>query len=137
MPLSPAAVSIRRRVLAVDDEPDVTRLIKWALERSGRFQVEIENSATRAVESARRFQPELIVLDVMMPDMDGADVATALRADAKLREIPVVFLTAVVSEPGWQTELGTDEAAIRMLPKPFTADELVKRIDEEFAAAKK
>src|SRR2546423_7827085 len=97
----PANENQARRVLAVDDEPDVPRLVKWALERTGRYRVEVETTATDVVSAARRFRPELIILDVMMPEMDGADVAEALHADPDLRGIPVVFLTAAVSEPGW------------------------------------
>jgi CheY-like chemotaxis protein len=86
-----------KRILVVDDEPSVTRNLKLNLESGGGYDVFAENNATHALTAARIFRPDLILLDVMMPGMDGGDVAARLRADPLLRDTPVIFLTAIVS----------------------------------------
>ena len=87
-----------KRILIVDDEAALTHLLKINLERAGPYQVHIVNRGTEAVVAAREFQPDLVLLDVVMPDMDGAAVADQLQADPQLRQIPIVFLTAIVSK---------------------------------------
>jgi two-component system OmpR family response regulator len=86
-----------KRILVVDDEPSVTRNLKLNLESSGGYDVFAENDATNALTAARIFRPDLILLDVIMPGLDGGDVAARLRADPLLRDTPVIFLTALVS----------------------------------------
>jgi len=86
-----------KRILVVDDEPSVTRNLKLNLESSGGYDVFAENHATNALTAARIFRPDLVLLDVIMPGMDGGDVAARLRADPLLRDTPVIFLTALVS----------------------------------------
>src|SRR2546423_7483508 len=87
----------KKRILVVDDETSITRLLKMNLELIGNYEVREENSGARAIETAREFNPDLILLDVMMPDLDGGDVAAALKQDRALRKTPVVFLTAAVT----------------------------------------
>jgi two-component system, OmpR family, response regulator len=86
----------KKRILVVDDETSITRLLKLNLELIGNYEVREENSGAHALEAAREFKPDLVLLDVMMPDMDGGDVAAALKKDRDLRKTPVVFLTAAV-----------------------------------------
>ncbi len=86
----------KARILVVDDEPNFTRLLKRNLEETGVYEVGEENCSTQALVAAQAFQPDLIFLDVMMPHLDGGDVATQIRADAALKDIPIVFLTAIV-----------------------------------------
>src|SRR6266540_606550 len=86
-----------KRILVVDDEPSVTRNLKLNLEFDGAYDVFTENHATNTLTAARIFRPDLILLDVIMPDMDGGDVAARLQADPLLRNTPVIFLTAIVS----------------------------------------
>ena len=85
-----------KRILVVDDGPSITRLLKLNLEKSGFYTVREENLGARAIEAAREFRPDLILLDVMMPDLDGGDIAAALQDDPALKAIPIVFLTAAV-----------------------------------------
>src|SRR5437763_7718119 len=73
-----------RRVLVVDDDLNVTRLVKWALERSGRYSVESLNRAADAVAAARRHRPDLIILDVKMPEIEGPELAAMLRQQSDL-----------------------------------------------------
>ena len=86
-----------KRILVVDDEPSVTRNLKLNLESGGGYEVFGENQATNALTAARNVRPDLILLDVMMPGMDGGDVAARLRADPLFRDTPIIFLTAIVS----------------------------------------
>src|SRR5260221_13214586 len=86
-----------KRILIVDDESSFTHLLRLMLESTGNFQVEELNDSRRALEIARAFKPDIAFLDVVMPDVDGGDVATQLRADPEFAALPIVFLTAIVS----------------------------------------
>jgi len=118
-----------KRILVVDDEPGVTRSLKLNLESSGRYDVLGENRATNALSAARAFRPDLILLDVIMPDLDGGDVATRLRADPLLRDTPIIFLTAIVSnkETAGHEMLSGKET---FLAKPVDIGELEKTVEE-------
>jgi len=98
----------KKRILVVDDEPSITRLLKLNLEQTGNYEVREENLGAQALDAAREFKPDLVLLDVMMPDMDGGDVAAGLKQDPALRKTPVVFLTAAVKKE----ELGAPEGKI-------------------------
>jgi CheY-like chemotaxis protein len=85
------------RILVIDDELSFLRMLKLNLERTGRFEVYGEPGGGRALEAAKRYKPDLILLDVVMPDVDGETIAKQLKADPDLRGIPIVFLTATVT----------------------------------------
>ena len=122
-----------KRILFIDDEPSVTRTIKVNLERHGNYAVQTENVATRALATARHFHPDLIFLDVMMPELDGGHLAAQIASDQELKKTPVVFLTAMVS----REETTTNGAMIGghfFIAKPASLFALTKCI-EEFAAA--
>lgn len=88
----------RRRILLVDDEVAITRSLAMYLEEVGGYEVRVENVGSRALATARAFRPDMIFLDIVMPDADGGTLAADLRADARFRETPIVFLTALVSQ---------------------------------------
>jgi CheY-like chemotaxis protein len=118
-----------KKILFVDDEASLTRLVKANLERTGRFEVRTENQGANAIEAARQFRPDLIFLDVMMPDMSGADIAAALKEDPLLSTIPYVFLTAIVTRneiPATGSEIGGHF----FLAKPVKSVELIATIDK-------
>ena len=118
-----------KRILVVDDEPSVTRNLKLTLESSGGYEVLGENNATNTLSTARVFRPDLILLDVIMPGMDGGDVAARLRADPLLRDTPIVFLTALVSNEetdGHEMLSGAET----FLAKPVDIGELRKTLEE-------
>ena len=118
-----------KKILIVDDEPAFTRMMKLVLEKTGRFEVFFENCANQAVTTARACQPDLILLDVVMPEMDGGDVAANLQNDPILRGIPIVFLTALVG--GKESEAGpVTRAGFRFLGKLASDAELLKCIEE-------
>lgn len=87
-----------KRVLVVDDEPSLTRMVKFNLEQHSEYEVQEVNVATQVLGEARRFQPELVLLDVMMPGMDGGAVAAQLQEDPGLKKVPIVFLTAAAKK---------------------------------------
>lgn len=114
-----------KRILVVDDDPAIGRLAKLGLESSGAYGVFTENIGSRAVASARQCRPDLILLDIMMPGMDGSEVAAALHEDPELRRIKIVFLTALLSR-GEHTKSGKHS----VVGKPVTTHELVAIIEQ-------
>lgn len=84
----------RKRILIVDDEPETTRLLRLILERRRPYDVRVENDPTRALDVTRAFQPDLILLDIIMPELDGGDVAKLIRKDQSLQRVPIVFISA-------------------------------------------
>jgi CheY-like chemotaxis protein len=88
----------KKRILAVDDQPSNTRLVKLYLEQTNNYEVREENDARSALSAAEGFQPHLILLDVMMPGLDGGELAASIKASPHLKAVPIVFLTAVVTQ---------------------------------------
>ena len=88
----------KKRILAVDDQASNTRLLKLYLERTNDYVVREENDAMAALSAAEEFQPHLILLDVMMPGMDGGELAACFQANPKLKAVPIVFLTSAVTK---------------------------------------
>ena len=122
--------SHRRRVLIIDDEEEFTELLSMNLLRTGQFEIGIVNDATKAVDYARSFKPDIILLDIVMPGIDGGDVASQLRSDPALGNIPVVLVSALVSN----SEIGDDEIAQSgdriVLAKPVKMDKLLRIVDQ-------
>lgn len=117
-----------RRVLLVDDDADVLSIARFALERVGKLVVEGCTEGGEAVGHAQRFAPDLILLDVMMPGVDGPTTLRALRADPATAAIPVVFMTAKVQpqEVSRYRNLG----ALDVIIKPFAALTLASTLQE-------
>ena len=86
----------QKRILIIDDEPSITQLLRLNLEETGSYAVHTENAGAKAFDAARIFKPDLILLDVMMPGLDGGQVAAKLQSSPQLKSIPIVFLTAAV-----------------------------------------
>lgn len=107
----------KTRVLIVDDDPNLSRLAGMILENSGLYEVMIVNQATRALAAARQFQPAVMLFDVDMPEKTGGDLAREAAVDAQLRDIPILFLTGLVSreEAGAQQ---LESGGMRFLSKP-------------------
>jgi CheY-like chemotaxis protein len=93
----------RVKILVVDDERGFTRLLQVNLEATGEFEVRVENHSEDACKTAQEYQPDIILLDLVMPRMPGGNVRAQLEADAGLRGIPIVLLTGAVRP---QTGLG-------------------------------
>lgn len=110
------------RILYVEDDPDIQAVVRLSLESLGGFTVYVSNSGSEALQAAPEFAPELILLDVMMPDMDGPTTIQALREIPGMAEIPFVFLTAKTQPADTARYLGL--GALRVIPKPFDPTEL-------------
>lgn len=117
-----------QRILYVEDEPDIQAIARIALEAVGGFVVKTCSSGEQALSEAEGFAPDLIMLDVMMPGMDGPATLKALRQQPALAAVPVVFITAKVqaSEVAGYKDLG----AVDVIPKPFDPMRLASQVSE-------
>jgi CheY-like chemotaxis protein len=120
------------KILCVEDEPDIQAIARMALETVGGFTVETCISGKEAVEKAPGFGPDLILLDVMMPGMDGPETLLALRALPGFEALPVIFMTAkaMASEIQKYKDLG----ALDVIPKPFNPMTLSDQIKAIWSA---
>ncbi len=121
------------RVLIVDDDPDIQRLVSYNLKQAG-FEAAAAETGRKALEEVRRQPPDLIILDLMLPDIDGMEVCRTLRQRESSRRIPIVMLTARGEEIDRVIgfELGADDYVM----KPFSPRELVLRIKSIFRRMK-
>jgi two-component system phosphate regulon response regulator PhoB len=113
------------RILVVEDEPDILELVRFNLTQAG-WTVETASTGNEALASLRRSTPDLVVLDLMLPDVSGTEICRVMRADRALAEVPVVMLTARAEEIDRVVgfELGADD----YVTKPFSPRELVLRL---------
>jgi CheY-like chemotaxis protein len=118
----------KRRILIVDNDRNSTHLVKILLERTGRYLVLEENNPTEAHQSAQNFRPDLILLDIVMPETDGGEVAAQIQADPELQTTPIVFLTALVTKA--ETKAGLRIQGHPFLAKPISIPELINAIEE-------
>lgn len=109
----------KKRILVVDDKASDTRLVKLYLERTNEYVVQEENNAQAALSTGEAFHPHLILLDVMMPGMDGGNLAACFEASPKLKGVPIVFLTSLV------TKKEVDAGAGKIGTYPFLAKPVV------------
>lgn len=117
-----------KRIMYVEDEPDIRAVAELALAAVGGFEVALCESGEEALERAASFQPDLILLDVMMPRLDGPETLLALRAQPGLADIPVAFMTAKV-QPS-EIEAYKALGAIEVIAKPFDPMTLSERVRE-------
>jgi two-component system, OmpR family, response regulator len=110
------------RICYVEDDPDIQRIVRMSLERIGKMTVEVVSDSTKAVEAIQAFRPDLVMLDWMMPIMDGPAVFRKMREQEDLKTLPVVFMTAKAS-PKELDELRAMGAA-GTISKPFSPKDL-------------
>lgn len=120
----------KKKILVVDDEASLTRMLRRNLEATGKYEVKEENTGAQAYDSAKQFQPDMIILDVMMPDMDGGAVAAQIQDDENLKHIPIVFLTAIVQKEEAE-DTGSNIGGRIFLAKPVKLDDLITCIEKE------
>jgi CheY-like chemotaxis protein len=119
------------RVLVIDDEPDVRWLIRMSLERAG-HEVLAAEDGLRGIALAQKQRPAIIVLDLMMPVMDGYAVLAELAKDPRTASVPVVVLSARAIPD--EADRATSAGAVRFLEKPFDPDALAEQLDALLAA---
>jgi len=111
------------KVLVVDDEPEITEIVETFLSDAG-YQVMVENAPTKAVEKAQNFVPDVILLDIMMPGMDGYDICEELKKDTRFLTTPIIFLTGKDrnDDMGRSFKSGGD----MFIKKPFSCERLLE-----------
>jgi len=125
---------IKRKILIIDDEKGFTEMLKLNLESTGNYDVRVENDASLAIPTALSFRPDLILLDIIMPSMEGPDVAIEVKNNEHLQDTPIVFLTATVTKE----EVDAQEGKIGGHPfvaKPSTLSVLLNSIEENLIKA--
>ncbi len=121
-----------RRVLLIDDEASFTRMVKLNLEATGKYAVRVVNESPKSQQVANEFKPEIILLDVVMPEADGGDVAIQLRQHAITQDTPIIFVSAMVS----RKESGSgfyESGGEHFLAKPVSTELLPSSIDSVLA----
>lgn len=117
----------KKRIVIIDDDVSLSSMSKVMLEEIGHYEVEVCNRGAEALEVIRAKKPDLILLDVVMPDVDGPEVAGQLRADRELSAIPVIFMTSLVSsEEAHEPAIG----GYPFISKPISGEALVKRVHD-------
>ncbi len=119
-----------KRILCIDDDPDILAIAKVSLEAQGRYEVTLCTDSRQAVKTAREAKPNLILLDMMMPEMDGISVIKALQLDRATRDIPVMFMTAKTKDS--DISIYMDMGATGVIAKPFDAVDLPQQVDLMF-----
>jgi CheY-like chemotaxis protein len=126
-------MNAKKRILVVDDDKPLANMVKMNLEGTGDYEVCIENHSTLALQTARNFKPDLILLDYIMPGLDGGDVSARLHEDPFLNSVPIIMVTALISN----REMGTDGTSMRggriMLAKPIKFQALLDCIEKHLA----
>jgi len=122
-------VKRKTRVLMVDDGVEFTNIVQLTLELKGNYEVRVENNPLSAIATAKTFKPDIILLDVIMPEMDGGEVQRQCMSDPNLKHIPIIFLTATVRQKDVEEHNGIIGGSF-YVAKPVSADGLIKTIEE-------
>lgn len=115
----------RSKILVVEDEKNIVRVVTYNLEREG-CQVQVAKDGEEALGKAQRELPDLVILDLMLPKIDGLEVCRQLRANPKTAQIPIIMLTAKTQEA--DRIVGLEMGADDYIPKPFSPRELLARV---------
>jgi len=121
-------INNKSRVLIVDDNPRFAHSAQLFLERTGNYFACALSDPRRALETARSFHPDLILLDLIMPQADGTEVATQITSDWMLRSVPIVFVTALITRE--EARDGRRINGHSVVPKPGHGSELIKVVEE-------
>ena len=128
MNTAPESGNGNSRILIVDDNSAFTRHVSEFLQNTHRYVVCEENDPRSALETARSFHPDLILLDLIMPEADGTEVAAQIESDWMLHSVPIVFVTALITRE--EARDGRRIEGHRIIPKPGHASELIKVAEE-------
>ncbi|HEX9917004.1 MAG TPA: response regulator [candidate division Zixibacteria bacterium] len=111
------------KILVIDDEPEITDIVEAFLKNAG-YEVRVENSSVMGIEKAKSFKPDLILLDIMMPRMDGYQVCNELKKNSETKNTPIIFLTGkdASHDEGKSFKVGGD----MFIKKPFSCQRLLE-----------
>lgn len=118
---------MKKRILLTDDEPNIVLVVTKRLEIQG-YEVLIARDGEEALKKARELKPDLVLLDIMLPGVDGLNVCRILKADEATRDIPVVLFSARAQT--WDKEAGREFGANAYVEKPFQPEELLATIEK-------
>ena len=118
----------KKKILIVDDEKDFAQIVKMNLEQTGEYEVRTESRAAKAIACAKSFMPDVILLDIVMPDKDGFEVLGELKKNPKTVSIPVIMLTAVGGNHAKMT--ASQKFCEDYITKPVPTEELKAKIEE-------
>jgi len=118
----------KKRILIIDDEESFTELVKMNLEATGRYEVRAENEGALGLIASKQFKPDLILLDLIMPDKGGGEVSGELESDEATKNIPIVFLTAIMTKDEANAR-GGFISGHKVIAKPVTAEQLIDIIE--------
>lgn len=110
------------KVLLIDDEVGFTQILKMNLEQTGEYDVRVENDSRKAVAVAVEFRPDVVLLDISMPWLDGGEVAAQFAAHPVLRDVPIIMLTALVSPNEVDPDAVVQAGSMKVLPKPVSTE---------------
>ena len=122
--IKPTMKTEKKRILAVDDQVSNTRMLKLYLERTNDYVVMEVNDAKTALSVAEAFQPHLILMDVMMPSIDGGELAASFQENPKLKAVPIVFVTGAITKREVEAR-GGRSGGFTFLAKPIVMSEVV------------
>ncbi len=118
----------KKKILIVDDEVSVTKLLKYALERSGQYEVLTESEGIKVISVVLSFKPDLLLLDVNLPGLTGGEIALEIKKELDLADLPIVFLTGNVTDE--EAEEGLRIAGYPALGKPINMERLIETIEK-------
>lgn len=121
---------MRKRILVVEDDPDLVELLRFNLSHAG-FSVAVATDGAEALKKARAQHPDLVLLDLMLPELDGFAVCEILRRDAPTATIPIIILAALSSQLARIAGVGA--GANDYITKPFSLKHLLGRIENQFS----
>ena len=122
----------KHKVLIIDDEVNLTKMLKLNLDETNKFDTRTLNDGKLAIDLVKEFMPDLVLLDVMMPDIQGNEIADQILQDDEIKHIKIIFLTAIVTK----NEIPEESKTIggrKFIAKPVKADYLIATIEEVLA----
>jgi CheY-like chemotaxis protein len=120
----------KKRILAIDDEVDFTKLLKSNLELTGQYEVRIENNGLLALAATKEFKPDLVLLDIAMPGMDGYEIASGMRDDSVLESISIIFMTGKELDDKGLQERVSELGAFGYISKSCDFQDILAKIKE-------
>jgi CheY-like chemotaxis protein len=126
-------MALKKKILFVDDEEAFGIMVKLNLEETGNYEVRAETKGKRAMAVIKEFRPDVVFLDVIMPDLSGVDVFAEIKDYVEVHGIPVVFLTAIVDDKDVALKMGSIGGRT-FLAKPITTEKLISCISEQLGA---
>ena len=125
---------MKKRILVVDDERWFTNLLEYSLEHQGHYDVRQHNDPPHALQAMRDYGPDLVILDIMMPHIDGSELAARMKFDPTLCDVPVFFMTALVNDEDAPDGL-VKRGGHTFLPKDVAVDRLIACIEDKLKQA--